>query len=170
MNRRRIFSFSAIVVCAFAFSCVSRHIENGPTGSPKANADRHWAHDERLRTLMADLDRASRTDWPQELQGEVKLTGPSRDTCLSEAADHAMALAEAAKKLPEATLRLRFSEVDRRSFNAQAETLYDQAKRLEQTARNGDIRGMQTVLEDIDATCRSCHTRFRDVSGPLARE
>ncbi|MEK7711301.1 MAG: cytochrome c [Planctomycetota bacterium] len=170
MNRRRIFSFSAIVVCAFAFSCVSRHIENGPTGSPKANADRHWAHDERLRTLMADLDRASRTDWPQELQGEVKLTGPSRDTCLSEAADHAMALAEAAKKLPEATLRLRLSEVDRRSFNAQAETLYDQAKRLEQTARTGDVGGMQTALVEIDATCRSCHTRFRDVSGPLGRE
>jgi hypothetical protein len=170
MNRRHIFSFAAVVVSAFALSCVSRHAENGPNGGPQAYEDRHWVHDQRLRALMADIDRASRTDWPQELQGEIKLTGPSRETCLLEAVDHGIALAEAAQKMPEVTLRLRLSEVDQRSFSTQAETLYDQAKRLEQTARSGDVGGMQTALAEIDATCRSCHTRFRDVSGPLMRE
>jgi len=170
MNRRRLFSFSMVFFCMVIFSCVARRMGDGSDRTGRADTSGHWAHDVRLRALMAELDRAARTDWPQELEGDVKLTGPSRDTCLTEAADHAIALAGAAERLSETTARLKFSEVDRRSFNAQAETLYDQARRLEQSARAADIRGMQAVLVDIDATCQSCHTRFRDVSGPLARD
>ncbi len=167
MNRRGI-SWVSMVLCGWLVtSCNSGKTNLKSESGDKNVGNGHWVHDERLRTLMAELDRAARTDWPQELEGEVNLIGPSRDTCLTEAADHAMALAGAAKRMSETTRGLQLAEVDRRSFDAQIATLHDQAQRLEQSARTGDIHNMQTVLAEIQATCQSCHTRFRDVSGPL---
>ena len=116
---------------------------------------------------MAELERAARTDWPQELEGDVGSLDPQHDRRMQEAIGQSTALGDAAQRLPEIGSSVRMEEVDRRSFHAQAATLYDQAIRLETAARDGDLHAMQKVLADVEATCRSCHTRFRDISGPL---
>jgi cytochrome c556 len=118
---------------------------------------------------MAELERAARGDWPQELEGHAPIRDPGADPCLAEAVEHASALAQAALRIPAAAARANLPEVDRRAFFAQAETLYDQASRLEEATRQVDAAGMRVALNDIDATCLSCHTRFRDLSGALRR-
>jgi len=137
--------------------------------SSAAAGDAHWVHNAELRLRMAELDRAARSDWPQELEGNVPILDPGADPCLAAAVEHAGALAQAARRIPEAAARANLPEVDRRAFLAQAETLYDQASRLEDATRRADAAAMRVALTDIDATCVSCHTRFRDVSGTLRR-
>jgi cytochrome c556 len=115
---------------------------------------------------MIDMDRSARSDWPQEVESDMANRTLQGDPRMEEAVCHAQALANAARGISDAVASTRMPEVDRRSFNAQAETLYDQAVRLQNAARIADRQAMRAALADIDATCRSCHTRFRDVSGP----
>jgi len=154
--------FAALWVCV---ACVA-----GNRASARGAAgDAHWVHDAELRLRMAELDRAARSDWPQEMEGNAPIRDPAPDPCLAEAVKHAAALAQAARRIPENAARAKLPEVDRRAFLAQAETLFDQATRLEDATRNADAAAMRLALADIDATCVSCHTRFRDVSGALRR-
>lgn len=150
------------------FACSPR--PEPPSGAPREpKQPGHWVHDERLRTLMAELSRAAAADWPQELGDDAAARILDGGASFSEAVTHAGALADGARRITETAPLARLAEVDRRSFQAQAETLYDQAVRLKKAAEIRSQREMQSILADIDATCRSCHTRFRDVAGALDR-
>ena len=50
---------------------------------------------------------------------------------------------------------------------ALADVLGDQAERLRSASVARDIGRMRFVLIAVHATCRSCHERFRDISGGL---
>ncbi len=137
---------------------------------PKTSTDGvylHAVHNERLRALMAELNSNTNRDWPQELEGDMAAVRPSDAERLAEAVQHARSLADAARQISSVVSHMNFPEVDRRSFDSQADTLYEQAQRLERAAQSGDRNLMRRTLSDIEATCNSCHTRFRDVAGPL---
>lgn len=157
-----------LLIAAWALSsggCAARPAPR-PT-SADSRRDQHWLHEESLRSLMIDMDRTAKSDWPQEFESDLADRKLRDDPRMVDAARHAQALADAARRISATVAPTRMPEVDRRSFNAQAETLHDQALRLQNAARLADPQAMRAALADIDATCRSCHTRFRDVSGPV---
>jgi hypothetical protein len=83
------------------------------------------------------------------------------------AAKLADGLAAAAERIPSSVTTASMSEADRAGFQAEADTLRDQALRLGQAARTNQVEHMQESLDAISATCISCHSRYRDFSGQL---
>ena len=129
----------------------------------------HWIQDQRLRLLMAELSKQNPT-WPaglpQEPEGPAATTRPYQ---FDEIAVLANALGEAADRLPNVTGRIPKSQTDRAGFLAQARTLHEQAAQLQAAANRRSIEQMQRQMDGINASCISCHSRYRDFSGPLNR-
>lgn len=128
----------------------------------------HAAYSEQLRAVMKQLQLDSSRHWPERLDDEHRHTTDSDALVYQEAGPLASALASAAEEIPESIGGLVLVESDRRAFRAQAEALSDQARRLQTAARHRDRSAVKAALADIDATCRACHARFLDVSGPLS--
>lgn len=141
-----------------------------PQDQPEAVAESHALYDERLRDLMSEMQRTTNENWPEKMDDEHAPPN-AKDTAFSfdKAEPLADALAKSADRIPDTVAHLVMIEADRRAFRAQSETLRDQALRLSTAAKKRDTTEMRTVLQSIDATCRACHARFLDVSGPLSR-
>lgn len=141
-----------------------------PKGKPEAVAESHALYDERLRNLMAGMQQATNENWPEKMDDE-HMSPDAAGSALSfdKAQPLAEALARSADRIPDTIAHLVMIKADRRAFRAQSETLRDQARRLSTAAKKRDATEMRTVLQSIDATCRACHARFLDVSGPLSR-
>lgn len=164
--RRSVLVIGSASLAAIGAACLSdKRIETDP--APLTYADkRHWVHDQRLREIMSSL--VLEQPWPERIDDRhVHRRDEESRAALSDARKLALALAGTAKEIPGLVAKVRMSEADRRSFQAQADTLFDQAEKLRRTAERGDVKAMQEVLFEIDATCSSCHTRFRDFSGLL---
>lgn len=129
---------------------------------------RHWIHSEHLRTVMASLEQEALSSWPQEVENEYAIINKEKSKrSYQEAQTLAKLLANTAPQIIQATVEFKLSEADYRGFVAQADTLKEQAQRLHQAATGGDIDRMRQELKSIRATCRSCHERYRDISGPI---
>ncbi len=150
-------------------ACIARHApQPGREHLPPPTAMRHWVYDRELRDLMVKLQRETTQHWPQELNDEhTAALSPRREMAFEQVGPLADALAQAADGIPEIVAHLDLSEADRRAFVVQAVTLGDQARRLTLAGREKDESKMRSVLEDISATCRACHVRFLDLTGPL---
>lgn len=168
------FTTAVGVIGLIALGCTNDRsvprVTNAPRESDDAVEESHAVYDERLRDLMAGMQQATNENWPEDLNDEHTPPGGGSPTLMFEKAfPLAEALARSAERIPDTVAHLVMVEADRRAFRAQSETLRDQARQLSAAARKRDAREMRAVLHSIDATCRSCHGRFLDVSGPLSR-
>jgi len=162
----------AVVTCAIVlvfFSCAQPGAKQERQRAYSEEAEtRHWVQSERLRVVMDVLERDTLSTWPQEVENEyAEIEAEKAGRALAEAGKLAEALVSSASRIPEAVMKVRMSEADRRAFVAQADTLRDQAQLLYDAAAAQDLQRMRTQLDSITATCRSCHDRFRDFSGPM---
>ncbi len=159
VDRLRLFVLAGLA--GVALSCNGHRngngltMENGQAG--------HWVHDEQLRLVMGELAQRRLAIWPQEIE-ETRLE--RRREAFDQAEVLAGRLKMAAERIPVAVAHIDMTEVDRRSFLAQVETLFEQADDLTAAALREDLGSMRVVLARIDSTCDSCHRRFRDFSGP----
>ncbi len=141
-----------------------------PSSVSPTNDTRHSVQSDRLRQIMDEIDKLSVNQWPQEVQSELAADEQYHAAkAFWEARQLADGLSRAAASIPNAIKTTKLSEVDRRSFLAQVQTLRDQGTRLKQTAALGDREGMRRTLADLDETCNSCHSRFRDIAGDMPR-
>ena len=132
-----------------------------------ATPTQHWTQGERLKKVMeqiAGLHGAFPKGLPEDAESSAGLE--ARRT-LSEAAAVADALADAAKTIPSAVENKPMSVTDRRGFVAEAGRLRDQAVLLRDAARVNHVEPLQGMLDNINATCIACHSRYRDISGEL---
>lgn len=154
-----------VLVGAAAFgltaSCASSR-KAEPSARLEYGGREHWVEDRDLREVMSSLVLTA--PWPDR---DVEIRGATRDrqSVLEDARDLARALSQAAREIPALVVETEMSEADRRAFNAQAYLLQEQADSLGRAARRGDLEDAQVLLDQIDDTCSSCHTRFRDFSG-----
>lgn len=149
------------------FSCVVSCVNERRTGeapSLEFEGREHWVEDRDLREVMSSLVLSA--PWPDR---DVEIRGRTQDrqSALEDARDLSRALSQAAREIPALVAGAEMSEADRRAFNAQAYLLQEQADDLGRAARRGKLEDAQKLLEKIDDTCASCHTRFRDFSGLL---
>lgn len=170
MNKA-LYGTATLCVMLYVVTACQPSLKRDQDAAPPNEARGHWVQGPQLRAIMHDLERQVQTSWPQEIEDEYHAGLRSRNAAkaLEEACWLADGLAEAAEQIPHAVADTKMAEVDRRGFLAQVETLRDQARELELVAGNADVDGMRRVLESIDATCNSCHVRFRDFAGPLER-
>ena len=138
----------------------------GAAGGPTVG---HWAQDPRLRTLMAELNQQNPT-WPDGRPRESESpAAATRAYQFDEMAVLAGALAKAADDIPAATSHVPMNEADRAGFLAEARTLRVQAVELRAAAGRRNVVQMQQQMDGINATCISCHSRYRDFAGLLNR-
>lgn len=118
---------------------------------------------------MRKLGAGTAAHWPENLPDdpEVVTSPEEREGALHNARELAASLGQAARQIPAITSRHNMSQADRHSFQSAAAFLEDQANRLGRAARRGNIEEMQGLLDSIRASCISCHTRFKDVSGEI---
>jgi cytochrome c556 len=137
------------------------------TRSPEAMG-KHWVQNEQLRKVMMEMSAKSQRNWPKDVpQDPEDPTAGNLSQTMDSAAKLADGLAASAMQIPDGVVDRMVSEADRAGFQAQANILHDQAVRLGQVAREGKVEQMQRSLDGINATCISCHSRYRDFSGKL---
>lgn len=153
--------------------CLSTQAEvRGPDSSSLASPKlddmaRHWVQDAQLRSLMQELSAKTQRNWPNNLPLDPEDQQAGRSRNAMGAAKLADGLAAAAERIPASVSTASMSEADRAGFQAEADTLRGQALRLGQAARANRVEQMQESLDAISATCISCHSRYRDISGQL---
>jgi len=158
--------YAITVVCLTVLSgCAQRRAAEARTQEDVPwQSTRHWIHDEKLRAIMATLGERQALD-SDDAQRDRRAKETAVD--LSNAARYATAMSQAADGIRSAVEKRKMIAADRAAFDAQVETLRDQAEALAQAARAADIDAMHRIVEQIDQTCNACHTRFRDYSGLL---
>ena len=76
----------------------------------------HWIQDERLRGVMAELNRQMRESYPTGLPDDVESKSPPLQRAFAQAAALADGLAREADRLPDVIRDKRISDDDRRGF------------------------------------------------------
>lgn len=122
----------------------------------------HAFHNEQIAAIMRDLDRFTWDRLPREMDIEGE-----RNRRLDELAAAADAMAAAAARIPDSMDEVALSDAHRAVFVALADTLRQQALALRARAEADDFRQTAGLLDEIQATCASCHALFRDP--PLSR-
>ena len=129
----------------------------------------HWIQNDALQAIMKKLDATTAGHWPSTLPDdpEAPSTVTERNQAFKDGAMLAFALEEAAQQIPNSIEEVNLSDADRTAFISTAQVLSDQARELGRAARRRSIEAMHEHLDATRATCISCHTRFKDISGAL---
>ena len=153
----------------FSTTCVRSSVKQSDDPA-LAVEGRHWVQDERLRSIMADLEREISTSWPQEIEEEYTTAQSAKAAkAMEEACWLAEGLVKASSRIPDALAHVAMPEAERALFLEKADTLGRQAVELQATACAADVERMRRVLTSIRTTCHSCHDRFREVAGSIRR-
>lgn len=115
----------------------------------------HGVHQQRLQQLMDDLDRLRNERLPRAFDVRSEEERRAR-----EVARVAGDLANSATQIP-AAAPAGLDERERAAFLALARELEQRTRRLAEQAESLTPEQRGTLLEEIDATCASCHRRFR---------
>ena len=132
-----------------------------------ATPGQHWMQDARLKKVMEQI-AGLHGAFPKGLPADAESPeGREARQALAELAAVSNALADAAQNIPAAVENKTMSADDRSGFVAEAARLRDQAITLRDAARNNRIEPLQGMQDNINATCISCHSRYRDIAGAL---
>jgi cytochrome c556 len=138
-----------------------------PSTTPVAQRP-HWEQSKELQGVMQQLaglrGAVPSAELPQDVESPA---GREAATALATAAALGEALADTAVKIPAAARSRPLREADRRAFEAVARTLHDQAIEVRDAARARKVERVQGLIEGMNWTCLSCHSRFRDFAGEL---
>jgi len=123
----------------------------------------HAVHGMRLAELMRGLERLRSERLPQAM--DVETERESRAQLVSEVA---LAMADSAERIPEATEVATLDPDRRREFLERAEALRRGALALAQRAGRRPPVSLDADVAALEATCQGCHQRFRaDAVGGL---
>lgn len=118
----------------------------------------HAIQSDRLKGVMNELSGLNFERLPQELQQN----GRRRAEHLEKAGALAAAMAEAAGKIPIALEGTELSQEEQQVFRALAKRLGEQASRLSDQVRADEGSAVDATMREINTTCVSCHTLFRN--------
>jgi len=155
----------AVISLAGLTTCTPEKREDAANVSPAA---RHAVRSAELKDLMTEIDLHRWKSWPQEVEADYKSDQRARSQqAFARAEELTTALEAAVDQIAQAADHAAMSESDRRAFLVKVGVFREQLGQLEKVVVAHDADGMRRTLTEIDATCTSCHERFRDVSGPL---
>lgn len=173
-----------LLLALFASSCRSKAPADapdarGPAGTsarpgpkyalPPRGPAEHWAQGRQLRVIMQRIGDATGSKWPNGLPDDPERPVPplTLDEAFRAGAALGGDLASAAGEIPGAVAGRPLAPEDRQVFNVKARELRDEALRLREAAEGRNADRMQRAIDDMAATCLTCHARYRDITGPL---
>lgn len=126
-------------------------------------AARHAVHDERIRELMAGLDRLERARLPQAMDLERERARRAEDVART-----ARDLAASAGALADLAPALDLDRAGREAFVGLAHALERDSLTLAEQAPALSVAAMRERAAEIRIHCDRCHARFR--FGPIPEE
>ncbi len=155
-----------------AFCCCGLAVSCGPEGSEKraevSPPSRHAVESEKLRSLMAGMQAQVGETWPQEIAPLKEQQARKADEArFGQVARAAAQLANAANAIPESVPEKVLSGPDRQQFLRFVAELESRSRGLAMAANQHNEGDMDTAMDRVRATCRDCHSQFRDVAGRL---
>jgi len=123
---------------------------------------RHAVHSERIRELMAGLDRLERGRLPQAMDVELE-----RDRRIDDVARAARDLAESAGELADLAPKLDLDAVKREAFVGHARALERDTRALADEAPVLSVAAMRERTLAIRTDCDRCHDQFRVDPNPV---
>ena len=166
-----VFIEVVVIGCSSTETARQREPELSPAVSVTPGPGRlaHSVQDMRLRKVMDQISlRNSQTAPPADMpQDPEEPINRSTEWYFGEAQTLATDLAATAQRIPHSVNLTKMNDADRAGFEAEALTLRAQALRLRDAASGHKVEQMQRVLDGINSTCISCHSRYRDFSGEL---
>lgn len=160
-------------VRGLAFCCCTLGMSCGPEGSQERAGElsppaRHAVHSRDLRTVMAGMEAQVRDVWPQEIaplkEQQARRESKAR---FGEVAQAANRLANTAHSIPDAVPEPVLSGPDRQQFLRLVAELESRSRGLATAADRHNEVEMDAAMARVRATCRDCHSQFRDVAGRL---
>lgn len=124
----------------------------------------HWIYDDQLQQSMRTIDHARLVTG--ELAGSANATDSVHE--FLKASRAAEQLAESANTMADDVNRFNLGLEDRKVFLELSRAMHDQALAAGRSARDRRTNDFRRHLDAIQATCISCHTRFRDFAAELA--
>ena len=154
-----LFGLMSLVSCERQNQVVHREAVAAP--------GQHWMQGEQIKKVMGQL-AGIKEAFPKGLPEDAESpAGVQARLALAEAEAVANALAETARSIPATVANKPMSDTDRRGFTAEAARLGQQAIALRDAARAHQIEPLQGLLDNINATCISCHSHYRDLTGEI---
>jgi len=127
----------------------------------------HWIQDKKLRQVMSEVARRLPNLPRDGNPGTGLTTRPVSAEEFYQIATIAAALSDSSEQIAPVVTNIAMSDSDRRGFTADTQSLREQAYRLQQAADSHDIDAVKHSMDAINATCISCHSRYRDFSGQI---
>lgn len=165
---RYVYPFSSLIMVLglISASCGPREARTNGEGATRVaqwEPTRHWIYDDQLQAAMRDIDHA-RLVAGDAAGGDA--ADPSEEFLI--ASRSAEQLAESANALIDSADRFNLGADDRKTFLELSRTMHDQALSAGRAARDRRTIDLRRHLDAVQATCISCHTRFRDFAAELA--
>lgn len=119
---------------------------------------RHAIQSLRLREWMQQVVALHHARLPQALDLRLE-----RERRIREVQSLARALAESARLIPRALTEIQLTPARDREFRDLARSLETRSRRLQEEVEMLSVPEIERRMEEIQATCESCHTRFRNL-------
>jgi len=149
----------------------------GASESRRRDADRpieplkqHSVQTPQLEALMKVIAMTAAERTPRTLPSDVESTQPTRedlDKSYQQAIVLADALVTAAGRIPFAVEGKTVPPETLRGFLDEAQILKNSAEELRSNAQQRRGEAMSRSLDRINATCITCHSKYRDLSGAM---
>lgn len=145
-----------VIAAGFLVGLTSCAENSGQLVRTDAGAAAHAVHSEDLRKAMRDLNYRSK----EEVAAEI-YTGTPTPTNMSHVARSADVMARTAERIPDLLGNTDLTVEERQEFVSLASRLVTQSRELKTQAQAGNAAGVRRAMDRVNATCDSCHTRFR---------
>lgn len=167
-----IFAASLSAAVIGAISCTSNEPAkpSAPTTRVPLSTARHSVQTPELQALMGVIGNVAGTYAPATRPVDVESPTPSSaelDRAYAQAVILADALVTAADRIPQSLENKPLTPDVREGFLAEVEMLRQGAVDLKSHAVAKQGESMSRALDRINATCITCHTRYRDLTGTL---
>ncbi|QOV89284.1 cytochrome c [Humisphaera borealis] len=164
------FGVALAIVGLWSASCTSTPEAPKPTpASSMKTAGKHSVQTPQLQALMKVISMTAADYTPKTLPADVETPKPAADLekAYAQASVLADALVTAADRIPFAIEDKPLSKETREGFLSEAKRLKQSAVELKDHASHKQGEAMTRALDRINATCITCHSRYRDLTGTL---
>lgn len=158
-----------LVLSALVGGSCAPSADEGKPAKVTRTGPQHSVQTPALAALMKVIAMTAADYTPKTLPGDVESHRSPADMekAYSQAAILADALVTAADRIPFAVQDKSMTQTTREGFLAEAAILKQSAMDLKEQASQKKGEAMTRSLDRINATCITCHSKYRDLTGTL---
>lgn len=172
LNRRMFASLYGVAVLTLVVglaACNKGEVQTADSPTKRAEVTpvplQHWLQHAELRSLMKQIEEDRQKTVNTVAVGDAATLHPDAHRDFLAASEAAKRLALSAKEMRKVTADIQMTEEDRKAFDEEVDALRNEARKFSIITRKRRADLIEERMQALEATCISCHTRFRDMAG-----